>query len=1343
MQTEHEPIAAILESNNELEKLIINKNGLPPSTENKLSVNINKLINLKVLNIDLINISKDMILKLTTFSSTATTRKLYIYNHDNQSTEVLDVAGSMHNTNTLTLCKQSSEMNNISSFGAVLKTGVLLLVWWQDNAMCKSEVIRLLRASVNIITIKLLNVSGMKLTEQEEDTIATVVRENTQLENIWLGSRACKSVVDDFHTFHSEHNNHTDNESNSKNSKNSKPMFISHEFLFKIVSELQCHANLKTLDLSTCSDGIITEELAEQLAIVIANSTKLETLLLENCSLGNKGVNVIAISLKNVNTLKHLDLSNNNITESDYIVTILEANTGLEKLHLEKNQLQFTAGDRLCLAIASLMKLKVLSIDQGIISLMTVFSSGVDMHLLIHNHNHQRFEKIDMRASFNNIHALTLCKLPTVMEDIIPLMSFILDNGSAMLWWTQSNVLNTSAVLSFISSLKKITIVKLLNNSDSELTELEVDTIATVISENVQLESLWLGSQSLRIICDDFDTLAKENIINIQVFSSDEMIDRKDQSANQQKCVKLSPTKKMFHDKLLLKFLWAFQTIANVKTLDLSGNVFTEESAQKLAIVITNSTKIESLLLKDCSLRNEVVNVITTSLRNMNTLKQLDLSSNNITKVDIIVPILESNTRLEMLHLKVNHCADSERISFSIANMKNLKVLSIDQTILNSALLSAFSTGVERKLFIYDHNYQRTEVINIRGSFNNITALTLCKIPDVREGQHIITLFILDNGSAMIWWTQSNVLNSSGVLRFISSLKKITTVKLLNNSDSELTEPEVDTIATVIIKNVQLESLWLGNQSPRIINDDFLALDKENISKEISKDEMISRNDRSVGQQKYLTFLPAKKLFQDKVLLKILYALQKTVNIKALDLSGNMITEELAEQLAVVLDNSTELETLLLRDCSLSRATICVIANSLKNITTLKVLSLSWNNITEVTANNIATIIQCNTGLVEVCLDGSLQPFNQISTAIKKLNLKLLHLDYKLITEESNYELRNLVINKSKLECLVLKNYLLQVAGIMMFEPTSRSIKSLIIAKLKANALVTQDPSTSALSLVDENKIIVYWSQDNILASTGILRVINAFKDVTSIIMINDTFNDYTDEDADEIIASLASFTKLEELLFALKGYSTTFFKSVFDSLNTLTTIRSFDLAGNKIPKNATAKLTALLMNNNNIQKLHLNHCMLTTSPVKELTNSLKTHSNINALCFHNNIINDILDVANDIGEILLKNQHMEKFYVGENKLHERGIIKILAAFKQLHKLKELSISSNNITDNMSNDTLQIRCCISDFLVEVITNNPKLEILGINYVCTHADDALKVVKALTSFIIFEVTGHIR
>jgi len=106
-----------------------------------------------------------------------------------------------------------------------------------------------------------------------------------------------------------------------------------------------------TLDLP---GYVITEELSEQLAIVLANCTKLKTLLLGDCSLGNEGVNVIGNSLKNIPTLKNLDLSNNNITEEIHIVGILKTNTGLEELHLMKNCLPSTAGDKLSIAIVSL-----------------------------------------------------------------------------------------------------------------------------------------------------------------------------------------------------------------------------------------------------------------------------------------------------------------------------------------------------------------------------------------------------------------------------------------------------------------------------------------------------------------------------------------------------------------------------------------------------------------------------------------------------------------------------------------------------------------------------------------------------------------------------------------------------------------------------------------------------------------------------------------------------------------------------------------------------------------------------------------------------------------------------
>ena len=1293
--TKEVAIVNVFKNTTNLKELYLHKNCLRLSAGDNMSAAIVNLKNLEVLSIDQNIISRNMALQLA--NAFTTSAKLFIYNHDHQTTEEIEIRGSFNNINTLTLCKLFAVSEDQPMRTFILENGSAMLWWSQYNVLKNTTgVLRFLSSFKKITTIKLLNNSGSELTKPEVDAIATVISENVQLENVLLGSQIMKVLNDQLiQSMSNSRDGRSANELKSNEeelqsqfthsasvSKDDHPVNqhrecapfepnfnIFHKLLPSILSALCCNIDLRTLDLS---GNVITEELAEQLTIALANSTKLETLLLEDCSLGNEGVNVIANSLNNVTTLKHLDLSNNNITEEVVIVNVFKNTTNLKELHFHKNCLPFSAGDNMSAAIVNLKNLEELSIDQNIISrnmaLQLADAFTTSAKLFIYNHDHQTTEVIEIRGSFNNINALTLRKIPTISEGQ-HMVTFILENGSAMLWWSQCNVLNTTGVLRFLSSRKKITTIKLLNDSGSKLTEAEVDAIATVISENVQLENVWLGSQSMKVI-------------------------------NQHReCATFEPNLNIFH-KLLPSILSALHCNTNLRALDLSGNIITEELAEQLANVLANSTKLETLLLRDCSLGNEGVNVIANSLNNVTTLKHLDLSNNNITEEVVIVNVFKNTTNLKELHFHKNCLPFSagDNMSAAIVNLKNLEELSIDQNIIsrNMALQLADAFTTSAKLFIYNHDHQTTEVIEIRGSFNNINALTLRKIPTISEGQLMVT-FILENGSAMLWWSQCNVLNTTGVLRFLSSRKKITTIKLLNDSGSKLTEAEVDAIATVISENVQLENVWLGSQSMKVINQ----------------------------HRECATFEPNLNIFH-KLLPSILSALHCNTNLRALDLSGNVITEELAEQLAILLANSTKLETLLLRDCSLGNKGVNVIANSLTNVTTLQQLWLSWNNITEVTADYIMAVLECNTGLEKVYLDGSLQPFNQFSVAIKKIKLKALMIDYKLIAYDITYELANSIINNSKLECLILKNYALQVTGILVFESLSANIKSLTVCKFKTNKITSQDPST-VMAFVEDSNIIVRCIQNNILASTGIMSIVSAFKGVTSVTLFNDTLDEYTNEDIDEILIPIVNFSELEELI--MMGYSTKLQNHVLHSLSNCSLLR-VDMSCRKIHTNTETKLASLLFNNRKLQKLCLNHCLLTSSQVAEIANALKTHTDIKSLRLHCNNITDVLNVADNIGQVLLKNQSMQKIYIGQNRLQAKGVIKILEVLKQLHNLNELSIGSNNITNSISDITDSEEIRLYDLLVGVITNNLNMEMLGIDEVCKRADGVTKVITAL-------------
>jgi len=123
--------------------------------------------------------------------------------------------------------------------------------------------------------------------------------------------------------------------------------------------------------------------------------------------------------------------------------------------------------------------------------------------------------------------------------------------------------------------------------NDRELTELDIHTIATVISENMQLENVFLlGNKFLELVADEFCITKYATAHKLQ---------------------------QLFPDILLFKVLSALQNITNLKTLGLSGNVINEELSEQLAIVLAKCTKLETLLLEDCSLGNESVNVIANS----------------------------------------------------------------------------------------------------------------------------------------------------------------------------------------------------------------------------------------------------------------------------------------------------------------------------------------------------------------------------------------------------------------------------------------------------------------------------------------------------------------------------------------------------------------------------------------------------------------------------------------------------------------------------------------------------------------------------------------------------------
>ena len=129
-----------------------------------------------------------------------------------------------------------------------------------------------------------------------------------------------------------------------------------------ILKALQGISKLKTLNLS---GNHMTEQVAEDLAIVIKNNPGLEHLHLSNNDLKSSAVVILKVLHENFK-LKTLNLSGNHMTEqvAEDLAIVIKNNSGLEHLHLSNNDLKSSAV-MILKALQGNSKLKTLNLSSN------------------------------------------------------------------------------------------------------------------------------------------------------------------------------------------------------------------------------------------------------------------------------------------------------------------------------------------------------------------------------------------------------------------------------------------------------------------------------------------------------------------------------------------------------------------------------------------------------------------------------------------------------------------------------------------------------------------------------------------------------------------------------------------------------------------------------------------------------------------------------------------------------------------------------------------------------------------------------------------------------------------
>ena len=1203
------------------------------------------------------------------------------------------------------LTKLNVSNNNISGeaandLGAVLLQNSLLeelnLSYNNFGILGSSHIIHTMEKMSHLVK---LNISNIGITNTTIDDIVTVLNNNNKLEELTLSHNNINAVgatiifkktsIKNLHKFNISHNNITDD--------------VDYMEAF-----LSMNTNLEELDLSHNH-----LQAASIINICKANLTKLTILNISHNNFATGSANYIGTFLSHNTQLQKLDLSGNNLQESDYTC-------------LFKN-LQFT--------LSNLSSLRI--------SYSNIINKAADelSTFLLHNTTLQEFD-----LSYNNLSMLDVVKIFNGMRHILNLKtinvshSMITDGAADALANVllhniklkdinlSFNNLSASGIVRIFEGMKNISTLETINISHNMITDEASEKIGTVLSLNSNLKSLDISSN-------------------------------------------------YFTSKGLVKFFDCLKNAFHVRKLTISCIVINSEAAHSIAAVLSRDFKLKELNLGNNLMQTSSIVIIFSSLRNFTNLKKIHINENMITDeaADDIAAVLSQNTQLEELNISCNNLQTAgivkifgsikdtptlKRLNFShnmiideaatyivdvLISKSNLKELNLGHTNLKISTACTSLKFVNVKLANLTHcNFSGNnideklahEISCLLSHCTNLQVLDL-SFTNLQDSHCIQILNSLITINLRTFDISGNFITTHGAANIGALLSNNDEINVINLSYNNLEESGIRNL----LNSINLSNLCSLNISNNCIAGDLKDVTDTLIHATKLVQLNLGYNQLSADYVKYL-------LYQMK---------NKFTNAIQLYLPGNIVGPEVTEALANVLSDNITLKELDLSDNNLNEQGISRIFYRLKVFTLIK-LNISHNNINAHAADCIATFLSVNTNLKELDLSHNVL---QSAGAIKICGINIsyliaLNLSYNEIAPEAANSIVTFLSRNPKLEKLDLSYNKLQSAGIIMIckanllnltalnisnnnitveaaddiatflyrntklqgvdlsysdlqETGCRNIFKVlkntnVLTSLKISNCNVMNEAVDELGVVLLNNISLQkldLSCNNLLKSES-LKIFKEMKNITGLVALNVGHNNIIDEAADELANLLLHKIKLQELDLSYNNLSAPDAVNIFKKLDDISSLVAINLSHNTITADAADSIANILSNNSNLQTLNLSFNSLRSEGANKIFNRVK-----NIICLrrlnvsHNNITFDAVESI--VAIILSHDTNLEELDISYNNLQTPGAIKIFESFKHTSTLTKLNIANNMINDGAT-----------DYIMDVLCNNNRLEEINIS-----------------------------
>ena len=485
---------------------------------------------------------------------------------------------------------------------------------------------------------------------------------------------------------------------------------------------------------------------------------------------------------------------------------------------------------------------------------------------------------------------------------------------------------------------------------------------------------------------------------------------------------------------------------------------------------------------------------------------------------------------------------------------------------------------------------------------------------------------IIDHNLLMERISLGNNLLENGLIQIAYSCSELANLKLLEFSHNCISPTQVVSLASIVSKCNSLEALSLGGiclnvdenlylNVSRIYNKQFytdlrMKL-KLNICFEVLKIDICQTSilyynslnllhqcwyfcigylhknkfDESIWSDTIYNELKVKQRLSQIDSRAMISSLQIIRTLKAINLENNNIDEDAATELAGHLHCNNILEQLWLRGNELYDKGASVVLQSLNNLSTLLILDLSFNHLSNQSAEGIAVVIGNNCSLQQLWLDGNdllTRGVVRIASALKKLSsLRILSLCSNGITDDAAEEISNVITSNVLLVDLLLGNNQLQATGICKI---AVAMKKTLLMKLDlSNNHITPDAAEElAVTLSNCTNLQQLFLNDNMLGTEGTIKIANALKCITSLQVLTLSNNNITESAAAVLVDVLKNNISLKIVLIGGNDLQTTGVNLIVQTAKNITTLQLLDVSDNNVSEDEKENFRMIFASYNN-----------------------------------------------------------------------------------------------------------------------------------------------------------------